>query len=296
VKRRIAVLLVVAALGYACLGPSGGPAPPPAIPAPASWTPNELNVAWVGHASVLIGFAGTTLLTDPAFFDRVGPQIGPITIGPRRLVAPALMPDDLPPLDAVVLSHAHMDSLDRPSLRAVARGRLLVTPPRTRDLVDDLGFARIVELGWGEKVTAGDVEIEAIEVDHWGKRWPWERWRGYNGYLFARGTTVVLFAPDTAYTPTLGRLARERHVTAMIQGNGAYDPWIHNHAAPEQVWDMFVQSGARALIPVHWDTFRLGREPIGDAIARLLAAAGPQADRVVVRQIGDTWTAPCCGS
>jgi L-ascorbate metabolism protein UlaG (beta-lactamase superfamily) len=299
VRRRLRVLVAVAAatvLGYACLAPCGGPAPPSAVPTPARWSPHDLNVAWVGHASVLIGFGGTTLLTDPAFFDRVGVQLGPITIGPRRVVAAALRPEDLPALDAVVLSHAHMDSLDRPSLRTVASGRLLVTPPRTRDLVDDLGFARVVELGWGEHVTAGDVEIEATPVSHWGKRWPWEGWRGYNGYLFTRGDTTILFAPDTAYTPALGALAKERHVTAAILGNGAYDPWIHHHAAPEQVWDMFVQSQARALIPIHWDTFRLGWEPLGDAIRRLLAAAGPDADRVVVRRIGDTWTTPCCGT
>src|SRR5262249_58024117 len=112
--------------------------------------------------------------------------------------------------------------------------------------------------------------------------------------LFTRGTTTILFAPDTAYTSALGDLARDNHVVAMILGDGAYDPWIRHHADPEQVWDMFVQSGARALIPVHHDTFRLGREPLGDAIRRLLDAAGPEGYRVVVRQIGDTWTMPCC--
>jgi L-ascorbate metabolism protein UlaG (beta-lactamase superfamily) len=264
--------------------------PAPVHPAPASWSTRDLNVAWIGHASVLVGFAGTMLLTDPAFFDRIGVQLGGMTTGPKRLVAAALAPDELPALDVVLVSHAHMDSLDLPSLAAVARTPVVIVPPRTGDLVAGLGFGRVVELGWGERVELGGVTIEAVEVQHWGKRWPWERWRGYNGYLLSKDGVRVLFASDTAYSAKLGRLGRARGITAAIIGNGAYDPWIMNHANPEQVWRMFVASGARYLLPIHWDTFRLGKEPIGDAMRRLLAAAGAEADRVVVRRIGETWT------
>jgi L-ascorbate metabolism protein UlaG (beta-lactamase superfamily) len=102
----------------------------------------------------------------------------------------------------------------------------------------------------------------------------------------------VLFASDTAYTASLGAFARERGATVAILGTGAYDPWIMNHADPEQVWRMFEESGAEWLVPVHWDTFRLGKEPLGDAMRRLLAAAGSDAERVVIRGIGDTWTMP----
>jgi L-ascorbate metabolism protein UlaG (beta-lactamase superfamily) len=158
--------------------------------------------------------------------------------------------------------------------------------------VAGLEFPRVVELGWGERVEAAGVTIEAVEVNHWGKRWPWERWRGYNGYLFSRGGVRVLFASDTAYTPTLGAFGRARGVTVAILGNGAYDPWVMNHANPEQVWQMFEEIGAQYLIPVHWDTFRLGREPLGDAIRRLVVAAGVREDRIVVRGIGETWRMP----
>src|SRR5262245_8980239 len=292
--RRLVILAALASalLAYAAGAARGRPALPPVVPTPRAWKAADVTVAWLGHASVLIGFGGAFLLTDPTFFDRIGVQLGPLTIGPRRLVAPPPAPADLPPLDAVIVSHAHMDSLDRPSLRAVSGARLLITPPRTRDLVDDLGFAHVVELGWGERVTAGDVEIEAVEVKHWGERWPWERWRGYNGYLLRRGDTTLLFASDTAYTTAIGRLAAARPITAAILGNGAYDPWIRNHANPEQVWRMFTESGARVLIPIHWDTFRLGKEPLGEALARLLAAAGTEQDRIVIRRIGETWSAP----
>lgn len=259
-------------------------------PRPRDWDPRDLTIAYVGHASVLIDFGGTRILTDPTFFDRIGLAIGPLTFGPKRVVGAALSPEDLPPLDAVVVSHAHLDSLDLPSLRRVATTPLLVLPRRTEDIVAGVGFPRVVELGWGERVEAGPVTIEAVQVDHWGKRWPWERWRGYNGYVFSRGDTRILFASDTAYTPALGAAARARGVAVAIIGNGAYDPWIMNHADPEQVWRMFEESGARWLIPVHWDAFRLGKEPLGDAMRRLLLAAGPDADRVVIRATGSTWS------
>jgi L-ascorbate metabolism protein UlaG (beta-lactamase superfamily) len=249
-----------------------------------------LTIAFVGHASVLIDFGGTKILTDPALYDRIGVTIGPFTIGPKRVVASALSADEVPPLDAVLVTHAHMDSLDRPSLARLAATPLLVVPERTRDLVTDLGYRRVVELGWGEDVAAGGVTIEAIPVRHWGRRWPWERWRGYSGYLLRRGDLTVLFASDTAYSPELAALARDHHVTVAILGIGAYDPWIWNHENPEEAWQTFEASGARYLIPVHWDTFRLGKEPLGDAMRRLLAAAGPKASQIVIRRIGETWT------
>ena len=283
---------VVLGFAYTCGVVLQRSVPASGHPTPDRWSPASITIAYVGHASVLIDFAGTWILTDPTFFERIGVSLGSLTLGPNRVVRAALAPEELPPLDAVVVSHAHLDSLDLPSLARLTATPLLVLPERTKDIVAGLGFPDVRELAWGEQAVAGAVTIEAVEVDHWGKRWPWERWRGYNGYLFSRGDLRVLFAGDTAYAAKLGETARARGVTVAILGNGAYDPWIANHASPEQVWRMFEESGARYLFPVHWDTFRLGKEPLGDAMARLLAAAGPNADRIAIRRIGDTWTMP----
>jgi L-ascorbate metabolism protein UlaG (beta-lactamase superfamily) len=294
-RRWLFVLLlagITLGFAYACGVVLQTTASAPTRPTPARWSPSDLTIAYVGHASVLIDFGGTRILTDPAFFARIGFTVGPVTVGPKRVVAVALGPEELPPLDAVVVTHAHLDSLDLPSLARVAGAPLLVLPTRTKDIVAGLDFARVVELGWGDHVEAAAVTIEAVEVNHWGKRWPWERWRGYNGYLFSKGDVRVLFASDTAYTPKLGAFGRARGVEVAILGNGAYDPWIANHADPEQVWRMFEESGAQYLIPVHWDTFRLGKEPLGDPMRRLVTAAGSRADRIVVRGIGETWRMP----
>jgi L-ascorbate metabolism protein UlaG (beta-lactamase superfamily) len=286
----LACLLVVSAAGCA----SAALAPPPAELEPARWRDDALAVGWVGHASVLVGLSGSFVLTDPTFFDRVGPRVAGVTIGPRRLVRPAIALERLPPLAAVVVTHAHFDSLDLPSLEALPKDATLVGPPGCGEFLAGLGFRRYVELGWGERVTADGVEIEAVPVVHWGKRWPWERAaRGYNGYLFSKGDARVLFASDTAFTRDFRRYRDGGPpLDVAILGNGAYDPWIRNHANPEQVWQMFLDSGARVLVPVHWDTFRLGREPLGDAIARLRAAAGDQTARIVVDRIGGEWRKP----
>lgn len=259
--------------------------------APERWADDNLAVGYIGHASVLIKLSGTFILTDPTFNDRVGVSIGPLTIGPQRLVKPALALERLPHPAAVLISHPHFDSLDLPSLRRLPRATTLIAPPQCSDLLGDLGFERLIELGWGERVTVDGVTIEAVAVNHWGKRVPWGQWRGYNGYLLSKAGVNVLFASDTAYTPSFARFRQHGpELSAAIFGNGAYDPWIRNHASPEQVWQMFQESGARFLIPIHWDTFRLGREPVGDAMRRLLLAAGAQADRIVIRAIGAEWS------
>lgn len=271
------------------------PAPAPRQLTPERWGNDVLAVGYVGHATVLLKLRGTVILTDPTFFDRIGVQLGPLTVGPRRVVASAIGLDRLPPPAAVVITHAHMDSLDFPSLRALPRDAVLVAPTGCRSLLGDLGFRDYVELGWGERTTVGGVTIEGVPVRHWGRRWPWDPVRGYNGYLFEKDGMQVLFASDTADTREFARF-RQGGLDVAILGNGAYDPWVRNHANPEQVWQMFRDSGARWLIPIHWDTFRLGKEPLGDAMRRLLAAAGPAADGIVIDEIGGEWIMPPDGA
>src|SRR5687767_5241438 len=126
------ITLAIAGFAYACGVVMQRSVPPAIRPTPSTWPADALTIAYVGHASVLIDFAGTRMLTDPVFFERIGVRVGRWTLGPKRVVRSALVPEELPPLDAVVVSHAHMDSLDLPSLAAVASAPLLVLPPRTR--------------------------------------------------------------------------------------------------------------------------------------------------------------------
>jgi glyoxylase-like metal-dependent hydrolase (beta-lactamase superfamily II) len=107
--------------------------PAPHHPHPAAWPNDRLTAAWLGHATVLLNFRGTWLLTDPALERRIGIGRGCAKLGPRRLVQPALGARDLPPLDAVLLSHAHMDHTDLGTLARLPRNTHVVVQPGNRD-------------------------------------------------------------------------------------------------------------------------------------------------------------------
>jgi L-ascorbate metabolism protein UlaG (beta-lactamase superfamily) len=262
--------------------------PAPHRPDPATWPDDDLTAAWLGHATVLANFLGTRILTDPALERRIGIGRGLAKVGPRRLVDPALGPHQLPPLDLVLLSHAHMDHTDLGTLRRLPRDTPVVVQPGNRDLVRR--FRHVTELAWGERAVIAGVEIESVEVRHWGARMITDRHRGYGGYLLRRGGRTVVFAGDTAYTNRLSALARRGPIDLAILPIGAYDPWIYNHASPEQAWRMVEEMGAAHLLPIHHATFRLSREPAGEPIERLVVAAGPRhRHRIALTEIGQTW-------
>src|ERR671921_258601 len=144
---------------------AGSPIPPaPHKPEPAGWSDDHLTVAWLGHATVLINFYGTWLLTDPVLRSRVGVRVGALTLGPRRLVMPALGVKELPPLDAVLVSHAHMDHTDLGTLRRLPRKTQAVVQRGNLDLVRR--FQKQHELSWGESVEIDGARIESIKVNH----------------------------------------------------------------------------------------------------------------------------------
>ena len=260
----------------------------PHRPQPHSWTDDRLTASWLGHASVLLNLLGTWIVTDPALEHRVGIGRGLAKLGPRRLVRPALRPGELPPLDLVLLSHAHMDHTDIGTLGSIHRDVPVVVQQGNRDLVRR--FRRVEELAWGESTAVAGVGVESLEVRHWGARMVTDRHRGYGGYLLTKGGRSVLFAGDTAYTDAFARIGERGGVDLAILPIGAYDPWIANHASPEQAWRMFKDAGAEYLLPVHHSTFRLSREPVDEPMRRLLAAAGRERWRVVAPEVGATWT------
>lgn len=267
-------------------------APAPHRPDPAAWSDGRLTAAWLGHATVLINFYGTWILTDPALGRRVGLRVAPgMTLGPRRLVEPALTARELPPLDAVLVSHAHMDHCDLATLRRLPRQTRAVVQRGNLDLVRR--FRRADELAWGQSTEVAGARVESIEVNHWGARRLTDRGRGYGGFLVEKNGRALVFGGDTAYTQAFARLrGRDSEIALAILPIGAYDPYINAHANPEQAWAMSRQMGARFLLPMHHSTFKLSREPAGEPVRRLLAAAGDEGWRVALTEIGQTWTLP----
>ena len=114
--------------------------------------------------------------------------------------------------------------------------------------------------------------------------------RGFNGYLIETKRHRVLFGGDTAYTDSFRSVRGSKPIDLAILPIGAYNPWIHVHCSPEQAWRMGADSGADFLLPVHHQTFRLGREPYFEPVERFVAAAGSQPNRVVATRIGHEWS------
>lgn len=261
--------------------------PAPHRPNPAQWPDRGLHAAWLGHTTVLMKIDGFTILTDPVLSPRVGLSFGLLTLGLKRLVAPALDFPDLPKIDLILLSHAHFDHFDVPTLRRLEScGTTVVTAARTRDLLRARRYRAVHELGWDDGAGIGPVEIRAFRVNHWGARMRTDAYRGFNGYTIQAGRTRVLFGGDTAYTTEFRHLRWTRPFDLAIMPVGAYDPWIHYHCTPEQAWRMAEDAGFEFFLPVHHQTFTLSREPYREPIERVYASAGRHPDRVALQAIG----------
>jgi len=236
---------------------------------------------------VLLKIDGMTVLTDPVLGKRIGLNFGPMTVGMKRLVAPALRVGQLPKIDLIVLSHAHMDHFDLATLRALeSPSTTVVTAAKTSDLLRVNRYAAVKELGWGEHTRVGPLRIQAFEVNHWGARMQHDTYRGYNGYLIEADRYRVLFGGDTAATTAFRALRSSRRIDLAIMPVGAYNPWIRFHCTPEQAWQMGNDAGADIFLPVHHQTFALSREPRREPIERLYGAAGREPERIAIERIG----------
>ena len=271
-------------------------APAFAKPSPTNWSNTQVTLAWIGHATVLINFFGIKILTDPVLFPRVGIRLPGFTIGPKRLTAPALQFHELPPIDLILLSHAHFDHFDLRTLRCFSKSTTVITARATSDLLRHTRFRNVAELDWDEaktfKTTAGEINVGALPVNHWGARKRRDTYRGYNGYLLERNGRRIIFSGDTAMTDSFAEIRRHGAIDVAIMSIGAYNPWIQSHCSPEQAVEMANAAGARFIVPVHHQTFRLSFEPFPEPIQRFQAALGKTPERIALREIGETFVLP----
>ena len=142
-------------------------------PTPSAWPDDALTMAYLGHASLLMNYFGVRVLSDPSLLERVGLSIDSIlTIGPKRHTPPPLSAGQLGRIDVLLLTHAHMDHVDIPSIRKLPRDMVVVACEKCSRLVAPLGFKDVRELRWGEETEVRGLKIRAMGANHWGKRWP----------------------------------------------------------------------------------------------------------------------------
>ena len=174
-----------------------------------------------------MNFFGTRVLSDPTLFSRVGMSIDSIlTIGPKRFVDPPLTPAQLQHLDVILITHAHMDHLDLPSLEALPKSAVVVACEKCAKLIAPLGFNDVRELKWGETTIVKGLTIRAMGARHWGRRWPpFGEGYGFNSYVLEKNGRRMLLACDSAQTDLFASLASTPPDVAAFS-IGAYDPWI----------------------------------------------------------------------
>lgn len=233
----------------------------------------RLAVLWVGHATVLVQMDDKLVLTDPVFSDSVG-QLS------KRLVEPGLAVEDLPPVDAVVISHMHFDHLSLGTLEQIEpKVRALLLPRGGLNYLTDFGFPAY-ELGRFQPWEKDGLRVTAVPVEHVGFRYGIDaEWmtESFAGYVFEYHGLKVYFGGDTAYAPTQFAETQERfpELDLAILPIGPIEPHSlmrRYHLDPDEAMHAFLDLGAKRMLPVHYDTFVNSLDEHGEALRRLDAA------------------------
>lgn len=233
--------------------------------------PSEMGVTFIGHSSFLIQIGGRAVLIDPVFVTRL--------ILLRRQRRAGLRINEMPAIDAVLLTHAHMDHLNITSLRRIVRSAQMlgkkapdvVVPQGVEDLVAGLGFSRIHKMKWWERLEVRGLTVTMTPCKHWGARMFNDTHRGYGGYVVEAGGQSIYHSGDTAYFPGFAEIGKRLRPQGALLPIGAYFPDSYRavHTSPEEAIRGFMELGAEWMVPMHYGTFRLGREPMDEPVERL---------------------------
>ncbi len=246
--------------------------------APAS----GLRVTWFGHSSMLLEVDGVRLLVDPMWDERASPVNW---LGPKRFFAPPLRLNELPELDAVLISHDHYDHLGRRTVEALAGARpdmQWVTSAGVAAVLEGFGVrgGNITELDWTETTVVRGLRLTAVPARHFSGRYAWNRFETlWSAFVLEGGRHRVYVGADTGLWPGFKAIGEQYGPfdLAMLE-IGAFDElWADIHLGPDGAVQAFEELGARALMPVHWGLFNLAlhgwRQPI-ERIWELASARG----------------------
>jgi N-acyl-phosphatidylethanolamine-hydrolysing phospholipase D len=253
------------------------------------------SVTWLGHASFLIRLDGCTILTDPFLTDYASP-LAPL--GPKRFAPPALRPEQLPPIDIVLLSHNHYDHLDLPTIEALADKQRIqaIVPLRLAGYLESRGYPKVQELDWHDRTEAHGLGLTALPAIHFSKRTLFDRNQTlWTGYAIESRRKRVLFAGDTAYGPIFAELAAglDRFDLALLP-IGAYEPRLlmrGSHTNPEEAVQIARELRVERIVAMHWGSIALTDEPPfepPERFRRAASAAGYRDDKAWVMRIGET--------
>ena len=245
-------------------------------------------LTWLGHATFALRLGGQLILTDPVLCTRIQKVI-------PRLTPPGVPVERLPAVDVVTVSHDHMDHMDFWTLKRLPRSATYVVPLGNGARLRALGHEQVVELDWWQSHTVGGVEITLVPARHWSMRMPWTRNETlWGGFVFRAREGIAYHSGDSAFGPHYAEIgARVPGIDWAMLPIGAYAPrWFMapQHQDPEEAARGLLALGARLLCAMHWGTFRLTDEPLGEPPARLRAfwaAQGLPAEKLWIPDIGE---------
>ncbi len=263
--------------------------------------PAQSQMLWIGHSTFLLQVDGMNILTDPQFSRRASPFS---FAGPERTEPLPLSTDELPQIDAVVISHNHYDHLDKASVKAL-RLRQLNNPPHffvplgLGDWYRDIGIPEVTELDWWQSATLGDTTFYAVPVKHWSSRGLFDRNTSlWAGWVIDTPSQRLMHVGDSGYSGDFSRIGEcFPDIDMAMIPIGAYNPrWFMKdaHMNPEEAVQAFVDMGAASAVGMHWGTFILTFEEMTEPPERLaLATAAAQlGDRFTTMQHGEIRTLP----
>jgi L-ascorbate metabolism protein UlaG (beta-lactamase superfamily) len=267
--------------------PSG---PIPTLPAQPPVDAEGLHVTWYGHASALVEIEGARVLLDPVWGERCSPV--PFA-GPRRLHEPPVAVDELPPVDAVVISHDHYDHLDLPTVRALTelQSAPFLVPLGVGAHLAKWGVPaeRIIELDWDEHVSIAGIRLTVTAARHFSGRRLARNYTLWGSWVLAGERHRLFYTGDSGYFDGYAEIG-ERYgpFDAALVQIGAYDAsWPDIHMTPEEAIAAHLDVRGGLLIPVHWGTFVLAFHPWGEPVDRLWREAKARDVRLAVPRPGE---------
>lgn len=218
----------------------------------------QVALTWIGHASFLAQFNDLNVLIDPNFANWLFML--------KRVKRAGLKIADLPPIDLVLLTHAHFDHFHKPTLRRLRSPKIAVVPWGVGDLAADLGFQRIVELNWWESFSHGNWTVTFVPSKHWGARVIRDYHRGYGGFILEHQGRKIYHAGDSAYFDGFREIGRRCPPDIAMLPIGAYypDSFRRSHMGPDEALKVFKHLRAKTLVPMHYGSFRLSFEDMDE--------------------------------
>jgi L-ascorbate metabolism protein UlaG (beta-lactamase superfamily) len=265
-------------------------APIPVLTPQTGGDPTGLYVTWYGHSSALIEIEGRRVLVDPVWSDRCSPSR---LVGPKRMHEPPVALRDLPPIDAVLISHDHYDHLDMETVRNLVdlQAAPFLVPLGVGAHLESWGVpaTRIIELDWDEKATVSGVEFIATAARHFSGRGFSRDETLWASWVIKGPTRKAFYSGDTGYFPGFAAIG-EAHGpfdVTLVQVGAYGDAWPDIHMFPEDGVATHIDVKGGLMVPVHWGTFNLALHDWAEPVDRTWREAKARDVRLAVPRPGE---------